>query len=120
MRITSRSGQYLATPSSLEGRAIRSRDDHKVGVISSLVLDEQTGHVEYLLVTSGGILGVGEKYHPVPWRYVRFDPETGDYLAEFGRDAIKSSPAYDRDQLSSTAYGWAEQVAQHFEGAVSS
>ena len=115
MRITSRSGQHLATPSSLEGRTIRSRDDHKVGVISSVVLDESTGQVEYLLVTTGGILGVGEKYHPVPWRHVRFDAQSGDYLGDFGRNAIKSAPAYDRDQLSSTAYGWAEQVGQHFE-----
>lgn len=119
MRITSRSGQHLATPSSLEGRTIRSRDDHKVGVISTVVLDELTGQVEYVLVTSGGILGVGEKYHPVPWRHVRYDPDSGDYRGDFGRDAIKSAPAYDRDQLGSTAYGWAEQVGQYFDSAAS-
>ena len=114
MRMINGVGQHLATPSSLEGRTIRSRDKHKVGAISTVIIDEATGRIEYLLVGAGGVLRLGEKYLPIPWEHVNFDPESGDYIGDFQRDRVKTAPAYDKDQLSSTAYGWGEQVRRHF------
>ena len=118
MRMTSRSGQHLATTKSIEGTKVRSADGHKVGEISSLVFDEDSGQIEYVVLNAGsGVLGVGAKFQPVPWSHLRFDPAQQGYTGDFDREAVKSAPAYDADQLNSTSYGWTEQVERHFGNA---
>ena len=58
----------------------------------------------------------GGKYRPLPWRLLTWDDKAQAYVADLTKDRFKDLPAYDRDQLNSTSYGWAAQVERFFEG----
>ena len=44
----------------------------------------------------GGFLGVGEHYHPLPWRVLRYDEKLGGYEVGLAMDKIKEGPSYQR------------------------
>jgi hypothetical protein len=47
----------------------------------------------------GGFLGIGEKYHPLPWDLLDYDTEAGGYCLDLDRDDLVDAPSYDRAAL---------------------
>ena len=83
-------------------------------MIKELFLNKATGQAEFVLGATGGFLGVGEKFHPLPWGALTYNPTPEGYVVAFGKDEIRAAPAYDRDQLTSANYGWGDQVHRYF------
>lgn len=111
-----KSGDILGSP-------LNDLSGSKVGLIREIFLDRRSGQAVYAAVEQsalGGLIGGGGKYHPVPWRLLQWSERDGAYVADLPKDRLKAAPAYDRDQLKSTAYGWSEQVERYFGGNLSS
>lgn len=98
----------------LAGMALVDRDGHKLGVIKDFYIDKVTGQVEFVIGATGGFLGVGEKFHPLPWRSLTYRPSPEGYIAAFTKKEIEDAPAYDKEQLSSIHYGWGDQIRRYF------
>src|SRR5438034_11268954 len=54
--------------SELIGMTVKNRQDEKVGDIKDLIVDLHSGRVAYAVLSSGGILGIGNKLVAVPAR----------------------------------------------------
>src|SRR5262245_5252436 len=59
---------YSLGADEITGMSVKSRDGKDVGSIYKVVLNTETGRVEYLVVASGGVLGVGERKYVIPWQ----------------------------------------------------
>ena len=75
--------------------------DH-LGEIYDVMLDKQTGKVAYAIMSFGGFLGLGEKYHPIPWSVLDYDTQRGGYVVPLTKEQLEAQPAYDKSN-------WAEQ-----------
>jgi hypothetical protein len=53
----------------------------------------------FAVVGFGGFLGIGEKYHAVPWSLLDFDPKRGGYVVPFSKEQLRAARAYDIDEL---------------------
>jgi hypothetical protein len=42
----------------------------------------------------GGFLGMGERYHPLPWRMLTYDTRQDGYVVDLDRDQLKGAPSY--------------------------
>ncbi len=42
----------------------------------------------------GGFLGIGEKYHPLPWGILSYSPEHDGYVVDIDRDRLEGAPSY--------------------------
>ncbi len=104
----------LVAADALAGMALVDRDGHKLGVIKDFYIDKVLGQVEFVVGATGGFLGVGEKFHPLPWRSLTYSPSSEAYVTAFSKKEIEQAPAYDKEQLASTHYGWGEQVRRYF------
>jgi sporulation protein YlmC with PRC-barrel domain len=104
----------LVGADALAGMALVDRDGHKLGVIKDFYIDKVTGQVEFVVGATGGFLGVGEKFHPLPWRSLTYSASSEAYVTAFSKKEIEDAPAYDKEQLASTHYGWGEQVRRYF------
>jgi len=51
----------------LIGHAVVNRDGENLGEISDLVLDRRRNGVAYAALSYGGVLGMGEDLHAIPW-----------------------------------------------------
>ena len=56
------------------GTKVRDVAGNHVGEIKDIVLDKLTNNIMFAVVSFGGVLGMGEKYHPLPWKELDYDP----------------------------------------------
>lgn len=86
---------------------IFSRDGQKLGKVSELMIDLTSGRVEFAVVSFGGFLGLGQKYHPLPFGLLDFREDKGGYVVNAEPALIDGSPAYRVDDapLFDAAYG---------------
>ena len=111
----------LVKTSDVIGMPLTGQEGRKLGTVRGIYLDLEAGSMEFLIVEAAGLLGGAGKYHPVPSKIARYDSvdrsfQTVDrsFQINVPRDRFKESPSYDREQLSSASYAWAEQVERFF------
>jgi hypothetical protein len=46
----------------------------------------------------GGFLGIGEKYHPLPWSALTYDTGQGGYVVNLSREQLEGAPVYADDE----------------------
>jgi sporulation protein YlmC with PRC-barrel domain len=76
--------------SQLLGANIQNSQGESVGEINDIVLDSQTGKVNYAAVTYGGFLGVGNKLFAVPFEAFRVQVDPSEL-----RDGANINEAHD-------------------------
>lgn len=65
----------------MQGVGVYSRTGSPLGRISDLIIDESNGKVEYVIVVSGGFLGIGGTRSSLPWADIRFDHTKSIFVA---------------------------------------
>lgn len=98
----------------LLGAPLKDPSGKKLGVIREVYFERDTGQARFVVIEFGGLFGVSGKFHPIPWRTLRYDEASDSYMTDLSKDLLKNSPAYDRDQMNDTAYGWSEQSERYF------
>lgn len=63
------------------------------GTIEKVLFDRASGHAIYALVAFGGLLGMGEKHHPIPWSKLTFDPEREVYVVDLDVTSLEDAPS---------------------------
>jgi hypothetical protein len=66
--------ERLIASDKVEGTAVYNRQDEAIGSVYTLMIDKFSGQVAYAVMSFGGFLGIGERYHVLPWKALDFDP----------------------------------------------
>lgn len=91
----------------VEGTAVYNAQDEKIGTIQSVMIDKYNGQVQYAVMSFGGFLGIGERYHPLPWSILRYNEKLSGYVVGIDKEALKSGPSFARgdNPVFDRAYG---------------
>jgi len=81
------------------GTNVKDTAGNKIGSVEDVVLDKESNNVMFAVVGFGGFLGVAEKYHPIPWAALAYDPEENAYIVTFTKDQLEAAPAGSIDEL---------------------
>ena len=81
------------------GTKVRDVAGNHVGEIKDIVLDKLTNNIMFAVVSFGGVLGMGEKYHPLPWKELDYDPAQNCYVISRTREQLEAAPADSLAQL---------------------
>ena len=97
----------LISSDKVEGTAVYNRQGESLGTVYTVMIDKYSGQVAYAVMSFGGFLGIGERYYPVPWKSLEYDPALGGYVVDVGREQLERAPSYTRDEApwSNPAYG---------------
>ena len=99
--MTTASGHTSAIlASKVKGTAVYNMAGDKIGHVEDVVLDKQSDHIMFAALGFGGVMGVGEKYYPVPWSVLDYSPDKGGYVVPMSEDIIKKAPALARSSSS--------------------
>ena len=99
--------RFLAASSILKDTVCNLEGD-KLGEIKDIMLDVNDGRIEYVVLQSGGFLGIGEKLFAVPYRLLSIDTENHAFILSQGGDILKNAPGFDKDH-------WPETNDHNFE-----
>jgi hypothetical protein len=91
------------------GTAVYNRHGEHLGSVYNLMIDKHSGQVAYAVMSFGGFLGIGESYHPLPWRMLTYDTRKGGYVIDIDRTRLETAPSY----TTSTAPNWADRDYGH-------
>ena len=78
----------------VDGTDVYSRSGDHLGTVHDVMIDKRTGQVEYAIMSFGGFLGIGESYHPLPWRVLTYDTAMGGYVVDIDRSRLDLAPRY--------------------------
>jgi sporulation protein YlmC with PRC-barrel domain len=81
------------------GTSVYNTEGDKIGKVEDVVLDKIDNTVLFAVVGFGGFLGMGEKFHPVPWSALDYSKERDGYVVPFTKDQLQAAPAHDIDEL---------------------
>jgi hypothetical protein len=84
----------LIASDKVEGTAVYNRAGEHLGSVYNFMVDKFTGCVAYAVMSFGGFLGIGERYHPLPWKVLTYDPRLGGYVVDLTRDQLEKAPHY--------------------------
>ena len=97
----------LIASDKVEGTAVYNRAGERLGSVHNVMIDKYSGQVAYAVMSFGGFLGVGERYHPLPWRALTYDTGLGGYVVDVTREQLEKAPSFGRDEApwGDPAYG---------------
>jgi hypothetical protein len=97
----------LIASNKVEGTAVYNRAGEQLGTIYNFMVDKVSGQVAYVVMSFGGFLGLGESYHPLPWRALTYDPRLGGYVVDIDQDRLAGAPSHGvgEDPFADTEYG---------------
>jgi sporulation protein YlmC with PRC-barrel domain len=85
--------------SKVKGTNVYNSSGDKIGHVEDVVLDKKSDQIMFAALGFGGVLGMGEKYAPVPWSMLDYQPDKGGYVIPMSEDMIKKAPVYDLADL---------------------
>ncbi|TMK46464.1 MAG: PRC-barrel domain containing protein, partial [Alphaproteobacteria bacterium] len=57
----------LISAGKVQGTNVYNTNGDSLGEVYDVMIDKLSGKVAYAIMSFGGFLGVGERYHPLPW-----------------------------------------------------
>src|SRR5580704_6036784 len=81
------------------GTNVNDTSGSKIGTIEDVILDKNSNSILFAVVGFGGFLGMNEKYHPIPWSSLDYDPDDGAYVVSFTKEQLKAAPSGSIDEL---------------------
>lgn len=84
----------LIASNKVEGTAVYNRQGDRLGTVHNFMVDKRSGQVEYAVMSFGGFLGIGESYHPLPWKVLTYDTGQGGYVVDLDQSLLEKSPSY--------------------------
>ena len=88
----------LIASDKVEGTAVYNRAGERLGSVYNVMIDKFSGQVAYAVMSFGGFLGIGERYHPLPWRALTYDTGLGGYVVDVTREQLEKAPSFGRDE----------------------
>jgi len=99
----------------VEGTAVRNRKGESLGSIDNIMIDKITGRVAYAVMSFGGFLGIGERYHPLPWSVLTYDPSVGAYVVDLNKKVLEAAPTFARDErIDWEDRAWGQRVHDYY------
>jgi hypothetical protein len=89
------SGSLIAADK-VKGTNVYNLAGDKLGTVDDIMIDKVSGRAIYAVMSFGGFLGMGEKYHPLPWATLRYDAQKGGYVVNLDKKLLEGAPNYDR------------------------
>ena len=105
----------LISSDKVEGTTVKNRQGETLGSIDTLMIDKISGKVAYAVMSFGGFLGIGDRYHPLPWDVLDYVPEEGAYVVDLDKAKLENAPSLSRDEYPNMQdREWGERVYRYY------
>lgn len=107
----------LISSAKVGGTSVYSTKGDKLGSVDHLMIGKRSGRVEYVVMSFGGFLGMGERFHPLPWDTLDYDTERDGYVVDLTKEQLEKAPTFERDREPTWDRSYGEKVYAYY-GAI--
>src|SRR5579864_3451735 len=111
-RLSQRNARSMAMPtpsghttailaSKVKGTPVYNSNGDRNSTVEDIVLDKMSDNIMFAVLGSGGMLGMGEKFRPIPWSILDYDPDKGGYVVPVSKEVLENAPSYRMEDLTS-------------------
>ena len=88
----------LISSGKVTGTSVYNTSGDALGTIHDVMMDKQSGKIAYAVMSFGGFLGMGERYHPIPWNTLKYDTRQGGYVVGLTQAQLEDAPTFGADE----------------------
>ena len=108
-------GPELMGADTLIGDHVHNLKNEHLGEIKEIMLDMRSGKIAYAVMSSGGVLSIGEKLFAVPWDALKLDTEHKRFTLDVDLERIKNAPGFDTGNWPDMASPeWKNQIHTYY------
>ncbi len=105
----------LIAADKVNGTNVYNRAGDQLGSIYDVMIDKVSGKVAYAVMSFGGFLGIGERYHPLPWSLLTYDTRMGGYVVDLDRRQLEGAPTFAANEnIDWNDRGWGKRVSDYY------
>ncbi len=90
----------------IKGSRVVNIKEENLGKIEEVMIDSERGRIAYVVLSFGGMLGMGNKLFAIPWESLEYN--RGDYILKLDKSVLEKAEGLDeeawtltRDELAS-------------------
>ena len=87
----------VLSASTLKGDVVVNEGGEKIGKVEELMVDVEEGVVAYVVLSFGGLLGMGDKLFAIPWAAFSLDEENKRFILNVDKETLKRAEGFDKD-----------------------
>jgi len=97
------------------GADVFGPDGTLLGQINDLLIDRATGHVRYVIIDFGDLLGPDpeDSHYPLPWPMLTYDSAGELYSLDVSEAQLRSAPDYDGESFEDR--DWERRTHAHYK-----
>ncbi len=112
---TSLTAGALIAATKVNGTSVFDQAGEKLGAIHDIMIDKNSGRAIYAVMAFGGFLGLGEKFHPLPWAKLKYDDQKGGFVVTLEKSLLEAAPSYDRDVNFPFTPAYGEKIDAYYD-----
>ena len=93
----------LLSSTSIQSTTVVNPQGTTLGDLKDLMVNPQTGTVEYAVLDFGGFLGLGDKLFAVPLQAFTVDRSNEQFVLDVTKERLENAPGFDKNDWPSTA-----------------
>jgi trimeric autotransporter adhesin len=109
------------TDKKLAGHKVRGSDNKDLGNVKDFLVDPQSGEVVYAVISTGGIAGIGDKLHLVPFRALKPGTKKDEFTLSVDKATWDQMTPLKDEDFKAAKIGVSDeqrrQLAQRFESS---
>jgi sporulation protein YlmC with PRC-barrel domain len=90
------------TATSIIGDKVHNKQGEHLGSIKDIMVNVNTGQIEYFIIEFGGFLGIGEKFFAIPFRLLTVDPVNQLFIIDQTKEELSKAPGFDKEHWPET------------------
>jgi sporulation protein YlmC with PRC-barrel domain len=97
----------VLTAKSIIGDNIENPNGDELGTIKDLMVNIQTGKIDYVVLEYGGFLGIGNKLFAIPFEALQINEKKEVFILDKTEDYLRKAPGFDKEH-------WPETNSRHY------
>ena len=102
---TNRPLKYL-TATSIIGDHVHNLEDEHIGTIKNIMIDIETGKIDYYIIEFGGFFGISTKYYAIPFGLLNVDEKKQLFVFNQKKETLELAPGFDMEHWPDTNIHW--------------
>lgn len=108
-------GTAIIATDAVDNCPVVNAHEQHIGEVAHIMAVVPDGQIAYVVVSSGGVLGVGNKLHAIPWSALVFDEDNERFVLNTTEETLEKAPAFENNNWPvMTDPAWGTEIHDYY------